>query len=148
MDFLYDADNYLWLKSFHLISVMSWMAGMLYLPRLFVYHTQTEIGTDEYARFCTMERKLMRGIVNPAMILSFIFGIALIISIDALSQHWFHAKLLILFFMTGIHGMLSKYRKAFLRNENVKSEKFFRIINEIPAILMIIIIILAVTKPI
>ncbi|MCD6034937.1 MAG: coproporphyrinogen oxidase [Rickettsiales bacterium] len=143
-------EYYLWIKALHIISVISWMAGMLYLPRLFVYHTQVKVGSKEDQRFQLMERKLMRVIINPAMILSLIFGLMLIYITHAGypgELKWFHAKALLLLGMFGLHGMFSKYRKSFAQGKNTKSEKFFRIINEIPAVLMIIIVVLAVVKP-
>ncbi len=147
MEALLDGTYYPWVKAFHLIFVISWMAGMLYLPRLFVYHTQVEIGSAEDERFKVMERKLMRVIINPAMILSLFFGLWLATILDAWTQPWFHAKLTCLFFMFGAHGILSKCRKAFARGENQKSERYFRVINEVPAVLMIAIVIFAVVKP-
>ena len=147
MEWLQNGESYVWLKAFHLIFVISWMAGLLYLPRLFVYHCQVTPGSEESNRFIIMERKLMRIIMNPAMVLSFLFGFLLASAIDAWSQPWFHAKLTMLVLMMVIHMKLSIHRKAFARDENNKSERYYRILNEAPAILMIIIVILAVVKP-
>lgn len=140
------ADYYLILKALHLIAVMSWMAGMLYLPRLFVYHTQTLPGTEEYDRFCTMERKLLKRIMLPAMVAAFVFGIALLVAVEP-QGGWIHAKLALVLGMAACHGMMARLHKGFTRGENRKSEKFYRIFNEIPAVLMVIIVVLAVCKP-
>jgi len=142
------SDNYLWIKALHVISVMFWMAGMFYLPRLFVYHTQTAVGSETDKIFIIMERKLMKIIINPAMIASFLFGIMLI-HINGLSSFtgWFHMKLVLLLGMLIVHIMCSKYRKAFALGKNEKSENFFRIFNEASPILALIIVILAVVKP-
>ena len=138
---------YLWLKAFHIIAVISWMAGMLYLPRLFVYHCETTVGTPEYERFALMERKLMRIIINPAMIAVWVFGLLLASAIDAWSQPWFHLKLLFVIILSGFHGMFSRWRRDFERGENRKTQRFFRIVNEVPAVLMILIVLLVVVKP-
>lgn len=142
------AAHYLWVKALHIISVIFWMAGMLYLPRLFVYHAETEIGSDKSATFKTMERRLLRGIINPAMIAAFIFGGLMIwANPDLLHQHWFHAKLALVILMTAIHGFFARWRKAFDRDENVHTARFYRIVNETPPVLIIIIVILVIVKP-
>lgn len=144
------ASYYLFIKSLHIIAVISWMAGMLYLPRLFVYHTSANPGGELDKTLKIMERRLMRIIINPAMIVSFLLGLWLIYITKAGAPgtgYWLHAKGLLLFFMFGCHGMMSRYRKAFERGENKKSAKFFRILNEVPSLLMIGIVILAVMKP-
>lgn len=123
------------------------MAGILYLPRLFIYHTQVKVGSEESERFKVMERKLMKIIINPSIILLTLFGLWLMIIVEAWSYPWFHAKLLCLVVIFAMHGMCSKYRKAFMQDNNQKSEKFFRMINEIPAVMMVCIVILAVVKP-
>ena len=139
---------YLWIKALHLISMVSWMAGMLYLPRLYVYHTEVEPGSDQDVLFQRMERRLLRFIINPAMIATLIFGLALlhIVGWENIGK-WFHVKITLLVGMFAVHGMLARYRKAFAKGKNVHSAKFYRIINEVPTILMIAIIILAVLKP-
>ena len=139
---------FLLIKAFHIIFVMSWMAGLLYLPRLFVYHTRAKKGSEMDATFKIMEQKLAKIIVTPAMVLSLIFGL-LLISANGMSNMggWFHAKLLLLFFLFGFHGMCIKWLKDFRDNKNKKSEKFFRFANEVPAILMALIVLLAVVKP-
>lgn len=142
-------EYYLLIKSLHIIAVISWMAGMFYLPRLYVYHVGA---TPEQAKLLVvMERKLLKVIINPAMIATFIFGGLLVyyyISLGMLKNAgWLHTKLLLVFIMAGIHGFLSAARKKFERGENTKTEKFWRIFNEVPVLLMIIIVILAVVKP-
>lgn len=145
-DFL--LEQYLWLKAFHIISVISWMAAMLYMPRLFVYHTQVEIGSNQSELFKVMEYRLFRYICNPAMIATFIFGgLMLWANPDLFSQPWMHAKLTLLFLLSGFHGMMSSWRKKFVADKNTKSTKFYKIVNEVPTFLMIIIVIMAVVKP-
>jgi protoporphyrinogen IX oxidase len=138
---------YPWLKAFHIIAVIAWMAGMLYLPRLFVYHCETTVGTPEYERFKVMERKLMRVIINPSMIAVWVLGLLLAFAVGAWTAPWFHAKLLLVVVLSGIHGMFSRWRRDFENGTNVKSQRFYRIVNEIPAVLMILIVILVVVKP-
>ncbi len=138
----------LWLKAFHVVAVIAWMAGMLYLPRLFVYHTETAPGSPESERFKTMERRLLRAIMNPAMIAVWMLGIAMIaLDPDYLHQGWLHAKLGLVLVMSGLHGYLSKLRKDFAKDANKHSAKFYRILNEAPTLLLIAIVILAVVKP-
>lgn len=141
--------HYDWFKALHIIAVISWMAGMLYLPRLFVYHVTAPKGSDMSETFKIMERRLFKIIMNPAMTLTWIFGgLMLYGRWDALMLNgWMHAKLLFVFGMTGVHHMYLKYLRAFAADKNQKSTKFFRILNEVPTILLIIIVILAVVKP-
>lgn len=147
MDVLSDA--YQWIRALHIISVIAWMAGMLYLPRLFVYHSRATAGSDQSETFKVMERKLMRGIINPAMILTTIFGVLLIEAspVFVLETAWFWVKLLALICMFAMHGMLSRWRRAFERDENPHSERFYRVINEVPAVLMVVIVIMVVARP-
>jgi putative membrane protein len=141
-------DNaYLIVKSLHIISVISWMVGMLYLPRLFVYHTKAKIGSELDTTLQTMELKLIKIIINPAMIASFVSGVWLIYFIGFSSGGWLHAKILLVLILAGFHGFLSKCRKNFVAGSNKKSEKFYRIINEVPAVLMVAIVFLVVLKP-
>lgn len=141
-------NDYLIIKSLHIISFTAWMAGMFYLPRLFVYHTMAEQGGESDKMLQVMERKLLRMIINPAMIATFVFGIWLItITPDLMKMGWLHAKFTALFLMTGFHGMLARWRKDFANGTNRHSEKFFRMVNEIPTVLLIIIVCLAVIKP-
>lgn len=139
---------YPWLKALHIISVIFWMAGMAYLPRLFVYHADALIGSDKSETFKIMERRLLRGIINPAMIASLLFGgLMLWANPDLLKQGWFHAKLTLLFVMFGLHGAYSRWRKQFERDANLRPARFYRIWNEAPPLLVVFIVILAVVKP-
>lgn len=140
-------DYYLVVKSLHIIAIIAWMAGMLYLPRLFVYHAAATPGSEASEMLKVMERRLLRYIINPAMVASYVFGIMLIIELDAMKQGWMHAKLTLVVALTVVHHLLARYRKAFERDENKKSQKFFRILNEAPTILMIFIVFLVVLKP-
>jgi putative membrane protein len=138
---------YLWLKAFHIIAVIAWMAGMLYLPRLFVYHCETVPGTPEYDRFVLMERKLMRIIINPSMIAVWVLGLLLVETLQAWSSGWFHAKFALVLVLSVMHGMFSRWRRDFERKTNTRDQRFFRIVNEVPAVLMMLIVILVVIKP-
>jgi len=142
-------DFYLWVKAFHLIAVIFWMAGLLYLPRLFVYHHQSQIGGELETKMIEAELKLLRIIMNPAMIVGFILGLILVgYNIQNITTTiWLPVKLLLAFLLIGYHGFLSKQRKLFAGGQRPKSEKFFRRINEIPAIFTIIIIMMAIVKP-
>jgi len=135
--------------SLHIISVIAWMAGMLYLPRLFVYHTTKAVGSDSSETFKIMERKLLKLIINPAAIFSYIFGFALIHSIGAenLGQIWLQLKILLVLFMSGLHGYFARLVRDFEADKRTKSHKFYRIINELPTVLLIIIIFLVIFKP-
>lgn len=141
-------DYFLWYKSIHIISVISWMAGMLYLPRLFMYHTKAKHGSDMDKMFQVMERRLLRIIINPAMLLTYFFGLltAYIYGFVALGI-WFHLKMLLVLLLTAFHGFLAKCRKDFANGKNKHSAKFYKIINEVPTILMVFIVILVVVKP-
>ncbi len=143
------SDLYMWVKAIHLIAVIFWMAGLLYLPRLFVYHSSSKKGGELEAKMIEAAAKLMRIIMNPAMIVAFIFGAVLIgYNIENLTGSlWLPIKLVCVFALIGYHGFLSKARKQFAVGERPRSEKFFRRINEIPAILTIIIVIMAIVKP-
>jgi len=136
--------------SLHIISVIAWMAGMLYLPRLFVYHTTKEVGSDSSETFKIMERRLLKLIINPAAVFSYIFGFALIYSIgvENLGQTWLQTKILLVLAMSGLHGYFVKLTKDFEDDKRTKSHKFYRIINELPTALLIIIIFLVIFKPI
>lgn len=139
---------YLVIKALHVIAFIAWMAGMLYLPRLFVYHVDAKSGGDLDNTLKIMERKLLRYIMNPAMIATLVFGVVLMVTVGMQNLGgWFHVKTLLLFGMFGVHGMFSKYRKDFEQGENKKSAKFFRVINEVPTVLMIGIVFLAIVKP-
>ncbi|MCB1558141.1 MAG: protoporphyrinogen oxidase HemJ [Alphaproteobacteria bacterium] len=145
-DFL--LDYYLWIKGLHIIAVMSFMAGMLYLPRLFIYHCAAPIGSEMSETFKIMERRLMKIIINPAFIAALFFGGLMFWANPSLfSQGWMHGKLFALILMGGVHGMYSRWRKNFANDSNQKSTKFFRVWNEVPTVLMIVIVLLAVVKP-
>ena len=137
------------IKSLHIISVISWMVGLLYLPRLFVYHADTPIGSVQAETFKVMERRLLRVIMTPAMIASFIFGLwLLVLNPELFSEPWFHVKLAAVFLMAGAHGKFSKIRRLLENDEKPLSAKVYRIWNEVPTVLMIIIVFMAVAKPI
>ena len=138
---------YEWLKALHIISVIAWMAGMLYLPRLFVYHCSAPVGSELSETFKVMERRLLRAIINPAMIATWVFGLWLVWQGGLLRASWLHAKLVLVIAMSGVHGMLSRYRRDFAADQNRHSEKFYRILNEVPTLLMIAIVLLVVIKP-
>ena len=143
-------NSYLLFKSLHLIAVISWMAGLLYLPRIFVYHVENLNDQNSSSIFKTMERKLFFYIMMPAMILSWIFGLILIftIEIDIFFTLWVKLKLLFVILLTIYHFYLSKLLKDFSLNRNTKSSKFFRILNEVPTILLILIVFIVIFKPI
>ena len=143
-------NSYLLFKSLHLIAVISWMAGLLYLPRIFVYHVENLNDQNSSSIFKTMERKLFFYIMMPAMILSWIFGFILILTIgtDVFFTLWVKLKLLFVILLTIYHFYLSKLLKDFNLNRNTKSSKFFRILNEVPTILLILIVFIAIFKPI
>jgi putative membrane protein len=136
-----------WIKAFHVIFVITWMAGMLYLPRLFVYHTQAKPGSEGSERFKVMERKLLRGIINPSMIAVWILGPLLAWITGAYMDLWLQIKFALVIVLSGIHGYLARCWKDFAADRNTRSERFYRVLNEIPAVLMIAIVILAVVKP-
>jgi len=141
------ATAYLWVKALHIISVLSWMAGLLYLPRLFVYHAQTETGSGLSETLKIMERRLLRAIMNPAMVASWIFGLVMALDLQAWDQGWFHVKLLAIVLMTGMHMMMARWRKDFAVDQNVRGHKFYRFANEVPTVLMIVVVIFVVVKP-
>jgi putative membrane protein len=141
--------SYPWFKAIHIIAVMSWMAGLLYLPRLFVYHVEVEFNSTEDRRFQIMERRLLRAIMNPAMVVSYIFGILLILTpgIVDWSSAWIWLKILAILVLTGCHHAMGKWRKDLAEGTNQKSQRYFRVANEVPTISMIIIVIMVVVKP-
>ena len=138
---------YDWIKAAHIISVIAWMCGMLYLPRLYVYHAGAKPGSELSETFKVMERRLMRGIINPAMIATWIFGLLLVWLGHHWTEGWFHAKFTLVILMQLIHAAYSKWRKAFARDANSHDAKFYRIMNEVPTVLMILIVILVIVKP-
>ncbi|UTW55473.1 protoporphyrinogen oxidase HemJ [Kordiimonas sp. SCSIO 12610] len=144
-DFLNSA--YLWVKSFHIIFVIFWMAGLFMMPRFFAYHMQYDAGSEEDQKWQEREIRLLRIIMNPAMIIAWVFGITLITIIGLKSGGWLHVKLLLVVLLSGFHMMLAKTRRRLAAGERPHSEKYFRLINEIPAVFIIAIVILAVAKP-
>jgi putative membrane protein len=138
---------YLWLKAFHVIAVIAWMAGMLYLPRLFVYHCEAEVGSKQSEIFKVMERRLLRAIINPAMVLTWVLGLWLAFDGGFLKSGWFHGKLLLVLILSGLHGFLARCVRDFAADANVRSQRFYRILNEVPALLMVGIVILVIVKP-
>jgi putative membrane protein len=141
------AGFYLWFKAFHIIALIAWMAGMLYLPRLFVYHCDAEPGSRQSETFKIMERRLLRGIINPAMIVTWTLGLWMVYEGGWIAAHWFHAKLTLVVILSGIHGMLARWTADFAADHNRHSPRFYRIVNEIPAVLTVGIVILVVIKP-
>ena len=136
------------IMALHLISVMSWMAGLLYLPRLFVYHAETTVGSVRAETFKIMERRLLKAIMNPAMIASFVFGIWMIILAPSLLyEPWMHVKILCVLLMAGCHGAFSKMRRRLENQEPPRPPRVYRIWNEVPTVLMVIIVFMAVVKP-
>lgn len=139
---------YDWMKAFHVVAVIAWMAGMLYLPRLFVYHVEQGQTSPMAPVFQMMEWRLLRFIINPAMAATWIFGLSMVVANpDLLSQGWFHGKLTLVALMSGVHGVLAKYRRELAQGTCVKSARFFRILNEVPTILMIGIVVLVIVRP-
>ena len=138
---------YLWIKAFHIISVIAWMAGMLYLPRLFIYHCEAEVGSKQSETFKVMERRLLKAIINPAMVAAWIFGLWLIWLGSWEKSPWLWMKFALVMVLSGIHGWLVRLWRDFAFDRNRRSQKFYRIINEVPAVLMVLIVLLVVLKP-
>ena len=138
---------YLWLKAFHIIAVIAWMAGMLYLPRLFVYHCQAAPGSKESETFKLMEWRLLKLIINPAMIATWVFGLWLAWEGGWFRSGWLHGKLALVIGLSVLHGFFVRWVKNFATDRNTHSQKFYRLINEIPTVLLIVIVILVVVKP-
>src|SRR5215468_12550986 len=138
---------YPWVKAFHVVAMISWMAGMLYLPRLFVYHCGAEKGSRQSETFKVMERRLLRGIINPAMVVSWALGLWMVYDGSWISEHWLQCKLLLVVVLSGLHGMLARWTSDFAADRNRHTEQFYRIMNEVPAVLMVGIVIMVVIKP-
>jgi putative membrane protein len=139
--------HYDWIKAFHVIAVIAWMAGMLYLPRLFVYHCAAETGSVQSETFKVMERRLLRTIINPAMIAAWLLGLTVAWLGHWYGAGWFQAKLALVLLLSALHGLFARWVKAFGRDSNPHSQKFYRIINEVPTVLLIAIVILVIVKP-
>ncbi len=143
---------YLWLKALHIIAVVAWMAGMLYLPRLFVYHCAAEKGSVQSETFKLMERRLLRGIINPAMIATWVLGLSLAwLGPDSrygwFASGWLQAKIVLVLALSALHGFFARWVKDFAADRNEHSPRFYRLINEVPTILLILIVLLVVLKP-
>jgi putative membrane protein len=138
-----------YIKAFHIIAVIAWMAALLYLPRLFVYHAMSKAGSEQSGTFKVMERRLLKAIATPAMLATWIFGLILAFSplIDWSADIWFHIKLALVLALSAFHGLLAKWTKDFAMDRNTHSPRFFRIVNEVPTLLMIAIVILVVVRP-
>lgn len=145
--FLFPAEAYLWAKAAHVIAVISWMAGMLYLPRLFVYHVEIGPGTPQSETFKVMEQRLLRVIINPAMTVAWVLGLWLAWQGFGFSGGWLHLKIALVIAMSGLHGYFSKAVRLFAEDRNEKSARHWRLMNEGPTLLMIVIVILVVVKP-
>ncbi|WP_417449118.1 CopD family protein [Kordiimonas sp.] len=142
----YLGEFYLWTKALHIVFVIFWMAGMFMLPRYLAYHCECAVGSEEDQKWIDRERRLMHIIINPAMIVTWVLGIMLVVNIGLSAGGWLHTKLLLVVLLSGFHGMLSKHRKAFQRGERTKDATFFRRINEVPAIFIFAIVLLVVPK--
>lgn len=147
-------DNFLiaaypWTKALHVISVIAWMAGMFYLPRLYVYHCEVAPGTTDSERFKVMERRLLKQIINPAMIATWTFGSLLIATPGVIdwAWPWWQVKFSAVLAMAGFHGMLSRWRRDFLDDRNTRPQRFYRIANEVPTLLLVLIVIMVIVRP-
>ncbi len=138
---------YEWLKAVHVLAVISWMAGMLYLPRLMVYHVDAAPGSVQSETFKVMERRLLKGIMNPAMIVTWVLGLYLAWAAFGFKGGWLHGKILLVVLLSGVHGYLVGRVRDFANDRNTKSGRFYRIINEVPAVLMVGIVVLVIVKP-
>lgn len=138
---------YEWVKVAHIVSVISWMVGFLYLPRLMVYHQQTNPGSEASEIFKVMERRLLKAIMTPAMLSSWIFGIWLMILLEAWNEAWFVTKLFLVLMLSFFHGVAAVWVKDFAIDQRKRSQRFYRIVNEIPAVVMILVVILVVVRP-
>lgn len=140
---------YPWTKSFHVIAMVAWMAGLFYLPRLYVYHCDTKPGSPESERFKIMEWRLLKQIINPAMIATWVFGVLLALTPGVIdwSAPWWHVKLAAVLLISGFHGAASKWRREFMEDRNTKSHRFYRIANEVPTVLLMVIVIMVIARP-
>ncbi len=138
-----------WVKALHVISVIAWIAGMMYLPRLFVYHSAAEKGSIQSETFKIMERRLYRGIITPAMALTWIFGLTMVLTPGIIDWHqgWVWVKAVSVILLTGIHGYYGRQVRAFATDTNTRPQGFWRVVNELPFVLVIIIVIMVIVKP-
>jgi putative membrane protein len=141
------ANLYLWVKALHVIAVISWMAGLFYMPRLFIYHTDAARGSQQSETFKVMEQRLLKVIMNPAMVLTWIFGLYLAWSVYGFEGAWLRAKIGLVILLTAVHMFFARAARAFERDENRRSARYWRFMNEAPTLLMIAIVILVVVKP-
>ena len=143
------ADVYLWTKALHVMALIAWMAGLFYLPRLYVYHCEVPAGSRESERFKVMERRLLKQITTPAMLATWFFGILLVLTPGVIdwSWGWWHVKLAAVLLLTGFHGAASKWRRDFLEDRNRRSHVFYRFANEVPTLLMIVIVVMVIVRP-
>lgn len=138
---------YDWLKAFHVVAIIAWMAGMLYLPRLFVYHAEVEKGSIRSETFKIMERRLLKAIINPAMIVAWLLGLYLAWDGGWWRAGWFHGKLALVLALSGVHGLYARWLKDFAADRNTRPARFYRLWNEVPTLLMVAIVILVIVKP-
>jgi protoporphyrinogen IX oxidase len=138
-----------WVKALHVISMVAWMAGLFYLPRLFVYHCEAAIGSEASERFKVMERRLYAQITTPAMLATFAFGVLLALTPGVIdwSAGWWHVKLAAVVLMAGFHGASGRWRRDFLEDRNPRSQRFYRIANEVPTVLLVIIVVMVIVQP-
>ena len=141
---------YPWTKALHIIALIAWMAGLLYLPRLFVYHCEAAPGTEGSETFKVMERRLYKLIMTPAMLATFTFGVILALTPGLVDWHagWFYVKLVAVILLAGAHGAMGKWRRDFMEDRNRRPQRFFRVANEVPTVLMLVIVVMAVVQPI
>lgn len=140
-------DLYLWIKALHVVAVISWMAAMLYLPRLFVYHAVAARGSETSETFKVMERRLLKAIANPAMAVTWIAGLFLIWKGGWMSAGWLHGKLALVVALSAVHGLLARHVREFAEDRNARPQRYFRILNEVPTLLMLAVVVLVVVKP-
>lgn len=148
MDFL--AGAYPWIKAFHIMSVIAWMAALLYLPRLFVYHAGVEAHGAQSELFKVMERRLARGIMTPAMVATWVFGVMLLATpgiVEWSQDSWFHLKFVLVLALSGLHGYLISCMRGFAQDRNLRPARFYRFVNEVPAIIMVAVVILVIVRP-
>lgn len=146
--FLLDPERfYLWAKAIHVVAAISWMAGMLYLPRLFIYHCDAEPGSVQSETFKVMEQRLLRVIINPAMVITWVFGLWLAWEGFRFTGGWLHAKIFAVVLLSAAHGWLSKGVREFSEDRNTRSPRYWRMVNEVPTVLMIVIVVLVIVKP-
>lgn len=139
--------TYEWIKAVHVIAIIAWMSGMLYLPRLMVYHVEAPVGSIQSETFKIMERRLLKGIINPSMILAWVLGLYLAWTGFGFKGGWLHGKIALVLVLSGLHGYLVGRVRAFAQDRNDKSARFYRILNEVPAVIMAAIVILVIVKP-